>query len=409
MKGISSPGSVLAGDGTLSTIRSPRLLRRALLADYRVDEGAGSTLASDSAGAASPGDGLLNLQGAATLSRAGLTNTTNGSGGATGSLPAPVTLAKMSAYWVGRSPVGANQGQGGVFYGDYSSNNFGFKFYFGGASASQAFTFVSFAFGNQTALARLVRLDDNAYHVWGATYDGACVRLYCDEALVGYMETVVSPTTVQAINPGCFFPDGAYTFQGDSCAAMIYGIDHTPAQVCGQTIALQQFVATKGVTVPTLSRFLVAEGDSITQGVNVPANWVQMVATGLVPLTSAVNFAVPSATINPSGSTGPNANNNLVYRAKYVDAAFVSAPAHGVLAVAAGHNDQGYLSAAQSYANYKAYCLARRAAGARKIIACSLLPSDPAVVPGFNAWRNSWNALLYADVAAGGIYDGLID
>lgn len=285
-----------------------------------------------------------------------------------------------------------NAGVTGLFGGDYNSQSPALRLSGG---------YATFTFGNTPCINPLTNLKDGNWHLLTGIHDGVSNRVFVDDVEMMAIPDTTAAKVLQFLELGCAEQYAGYGFPGQIAYASAYNVGHTTAQQARQFATISTLMAAKGVTLAPLSRLVVFEGDSITTGNGTATPYPNVVMPNLTPITQGRNFAAASATI--SGGSTPT--NSLVARAPQVDVVFADAPAHGVLVVAAGHNDAGYCTAAQSYANYKAYCQARRP-NVKKIIACSLLPST---VGGFNVWRAAWNALLYADIAAGGIYDGLID
>lgn len=248
----------------------------------------------------------------------------------------------------------------------------------------------NFAFGGTHVGINAGSLKDGATHTLVGTYDGATMKLYLDGNLVNSVAATIGPKQITQLffsnfNDAAFFP-------GTISYAAIYSIAHSAGTVASNLAILSKMMSARGVTVNSISKFLVWEGDSITA-------WGQYqypaVATPLLsPVTQAIDFAVSGSAVS-----------TLTARSATVDGVWPASSTRNVLFVLLGANDLHTLPPASDFvANLKAYCLARKAAKpGLKIVIGTVLPNTTV---GFNAVRNTANTLIKADPS---FYDGIAD
>jgi len=176
----------------------------------------------------------------------------------------------------------------------------------------------------------------------------------------------------------------------------VYRTAHSQAQILANTEVIQSIMATRGVTIPSLQKAMIFEGDSITDPtVLMAANlkYSALAQAAITPFPQGSNFAISGTGIV-----------QIAARAAAVDASF-SAPSltERLLFLFDGANDMG-LGAATLVADLKAYCLARKATSpGLKIVIATLLPQTTS---GFNTFRDAVNPLIKADNSW---YDAIAD
>lgn len=267
---------------------------------------------------------------------------------------------------------------------EYNANKFMFALdYSGGATPAPLFQF-----GASLLNPRLAYLNDNAWHVIAATYDGTTMRYYVDSVEVGSVAATIASVTLRRFYHGK--ASNVY-FSGDTAYTLVYSASHSAAEIRSTTQALRTIGAARGLTVAALDipKFVVCEGDSITA--TQPSYPYLTLRAAAPPTWQGRLFATASATL--ATLNGRTAN---------VDALYTASRSKNILSVLIGRNDLDTLSAATFVANLKTYCLARRAAG-WTILLCTITPSTFA---GFNTKRNDANTLIYGDTS---FYDGLAD
>ncbi|MGI8654211.1 MAG: GDSL-type esterase/lipase family protein [Pyrinomonadaceae bacterium] len=279
----------------------------------------------------------------------------------------------------------------------------------GGAAANQFGLFAenangtAFGFNTSTVTAHGTDIRDNAFHILTGTYDGTLLRVYLDNTLFEAASAPgLSAVAVTNLLIGKFSTTGY--FSGDLAYASIYASAHADAQIISNVAAIRGTLAGRSITAAQLQTMIVFEGDSLTTwGTATPLPYTDQysykVATAITPHVQARNVAVGG-----SGMTQVNA------RAAAVDATLRPGRKQ-ILSLLIGANDVGSgnrleggsaYNAAEYFRLIKLYCQARRAAG-WKVVLHTLLPNGNA---GFNAERNTLNALIRADNS---FYDALAD
>jgi len=245
--------------------------------------------------------------------------------------------------------------------------------------------FPRFRFGSLESYAYAINLNDGNWHIVAGQFDGANINIFLDGAeVVTYNVGASSPIQIYQLFMSNF-NNSAYWPGLIGCAAL-YSVAHSPAQIAANTAAIQAIMSPRGVTIPALSKFLVFEGDSITDpttGVAAASKYFSVAQFGMSPFPQGANDAVSGSNVS-----------NLMTRAPTIDSWFSLVSGLKVLYVFIGANDQGD-GASTFVANLKSYCLARKAASpGLKIVLATLLPQTTS---GFNVFRDAVNPLIKAD------------
>jgi hypothetical protein len=245
----------------------------------------------------------------------------------------------------------------------------------------------NFLFTNQSVGATATS-NDGAWHLLCGIIDGSKLHIYLDdtEVAVASISGNVTPLVLYSLLLGNL-NEAAY-FAGDIAYASVYSVGHTQAQYLANRAQIQSLMSARSISIPDLDAFIAFEGDSISS-VDVgtpPYPTLEMRAL----LRQGRIFAI-------SGSKVSDMNN----RAATIDALYKASRRRNILSILIGRNDLDADAPATFVANLKAYCLARRATG-WKIVLKTILPSTES---GFNALRNTANALIVADTS---FYDHLV-
>jgi lysophospholipase L1-like esterase len=301
---------------------------------------------------------------------------------------APINLAALSMYavfqWTGTEVL---SGYAPLFSDPYSAG----KLFLAGENSS-ASKYPQFKFNGSAALGYAATLNDGVWHVLTGTYDGTTLRVYLDDAEIGSKSASISPIQVSQLflsnfNDVAFWP-------GTIGYAALYNVGHSASTVLSNVAILQRLMASRGVTMTNLSKFLAFEGDSITDpadNVNGASKYYYTAFTSLSPVVQGRNFAITGSTVA-----------DLTSRASSVDAVYKASRTKNVEVVLIGANDLLGGAAATFVANLKTYCLARKATGWQVVV----LTVTPRTNSGFNATRNAANTLIRADPS---FYDALAD
>lgn len=250
-----------------------------------------------------------------------------------------------------------------------------------------------FAFNGQGVWADTVWLDDNRWHLLAGTYDGTTLRMYLDGVEVAAKSTSVSYVTIANLMLSQQFR----SFHGVMAYAAVFNVAHSASEQATMLARFANKVSGRGITLAAPTRFIVFEGDSITDPLvhsTLDGKYSYQSATNRTPYVAGRNFAVSGNTIA-----------DLTARAASVDALYsASRGTNNILSVLIGANDMGagLRTAAEYFADLKAYCLARKAIGHR-IIVCTVLPN---YIEWFEDERIAANAMIRADTS---FYDALAD
>jgi hypothetical protein len=176
------------------------------------------------------------------------------------------------------------------------------------------------------------------------------------------------------------------------------------AEVATVTDHLKTRSATFGITAGPNTRFLVAEGDSLTFGLGATnGSYAFLFGPNSSPVVNGNIHAI-------TGSTLASLNS----RAATLDAAIPvdKGGRQFVMSVLIGANDlYNYVGGATQYAaDVSAYCLARKAAGWDKVVLCTVLPRGDVFVTEHNTARATLNAIYTGPgwIAANGV-DAIAD
>ena len=301
----------------------------------------------------------------------------------------PIDLFAATMYtavkWTG-NPVLA--GYAPIFSDNYNTPHL----YLAGIDAGVQFP--RFRFGSLTAYAYATNLNDGNWHIVAGQFDGANINLFLDGAQVAAYN-VGSAAPIQIFQLFLSnFANSAY-WPGQIGYAALYSVAHPTSQVAANMATIRSIMASRGVTIPAMSKFLAFEGDSITDpttGVAAASKYYYLAQSTMSPFPQGGNDAVSGSSIATVSS-----------RSATIDSWFAPISGSKVLFLLAGANDQGD-GASAFVANLKAYCLARKAASpGLKIVLATVLPQTTS---GFNTFRNTVNASIHADNS---YYDALAD
>lgn len=240
-----------------------------------------------------------------------------------------------------------------------------------------------FRLGGQGVTAYNSYLDDGNWHIVAAVSDGTKLTYYVDGSIVQQANGVSSATVLTGLMLGNL--NAAANWAGSMGVVAVYPAGHSASQVASCTAAVRSVMAGRSVSIPTASRYLAFDGDSITDPATAPSpNYTWITNQNISPIVPASqNFAV-------SGSTLVNLN----ARTATVDSRLIPG-GKNVLSILIGRNDMaaGIGSVAAFEVAYQAYCQARRAVGWKMVVSTVL----PSTLAGFNAARNSFNTWLLAN------------
>lgn len=261
----------------------------------------------------------------------------------------------------------------------------------------------SFMLGGQTAYAYGVVLNDGNYHVLTGTYDGVKLKIFLDSVLVGYLTAAISAPTIRQLYVSELAGQSPSTmyFPGIVSGGLLYETYHDQAKINQDFTAIANDMALRGVTIAKPTKFVVFEGDSLTDplgapGVAPPAppgiftnGWAYNYLNNLGQIVQGTNLALSGSTVVSAG----NASRTLL-----VDQTYDPNRLKDLFITFFGANDgNSGITPALFVSQYKSYLVARKAAAPnRKIAVLGVLPQTTAHV-GFNAWRNTVNALIAAD------------
>lgn len=298
---------------------------------------------------------------------------------------------QATIYCVCKWPTGsgnnASSGYAGLVGATYGSPGFSLSAL---ESSYPQFTFNGTGSSNgtgNTVTATAIR--DGNWHLVIGVYDGVNVRLKMDDLELASYAAAIAPTYASELRLSTL-NNSNYTFPGQIAYASIYQVGHNETQIAAQRAAITAYCATKGITLTTVPKFVLFEGDSITS-----TTIGQFVPGAMAALTNPVpyrNFATPG-----------NALTDIAGRAATDDAFANPARTRNVFWLLDGRNENyGSVPAATFVASLKTFCQTRQSAGWRVVVA-TLLPSTSS---GYNTWRNSVNALIRADTS---FYSALAD
>jgi hypothetical protein len=255
----------------------------------------------------------------------------------------------------------------------------------------------TFRFGDTSTFisSKMSAVLDGNWHLVAARYNGSTVALFIDGMLVG--QKAASSKTLSwsgqllvGLSPG--------VWKGTLGYMSMYEVAHSDLEMKTEFAKYQAICISHANQLSAAGDFLVAEGDSITDGVGRKP----YPALALDTMSGVVgnNFAVPGNRIE-----------DIAARAAQVDSLVASGRKY-VLSVMTGSNDFQYwgtltgISPAAFVQKLKDYCLARRAAG-WTVVVCTVLPhTGGSTHTAFNTWRDSVNTAIRADNS---FYDVLCD
>lgn len=255
-------------------------------------------------------------------------------------------------------------------------------------------------FGNSTSFVGPWELNGNGWHVITHRYDGAYYSIWFDDTLVHRAASSTAPKSLDALLMFSLNSLGVFSTPDQFNAAFFYPSALTDSQIRTQLVpSLRSVASADGLTLSPTTRFVVAEGDSITESAT--SYYIQSIQSLTKPV-SGKSFAVSGSTIS-----------DLLARAPGVDVVF---PGSGkkILTVLIGAN--GLMSypggtdaiTAQNWVDaLSAYTDARRAVG-WKVAVCTVLPyGATGGANTFNTIRNLVNPLIRSNV--GVHWDAVID
>jgi hypothetical protein len=238
---------------------------------------------------------------------------------------------------------------------------------------------------------------NKGYHVVTLRYDGTTSDWWLDDVRFLAKAQVLAAVTLTDLFFNITTSTGLYGGDKYAGAVALWDRALTDAEVRSAVTLQQARAAASSVTATSITRALVAEGDSIAASAS-PSSFAYLFGPNANPALHGVVHAVSGSTIATMAS-----------RAAIVDA--VIPPTRTgrtfILSVLIGRNDLLSLGTSTWLTNLATYLDARRATG-WKVVLCTVLPSTAV---GFNAARNTANATLvtWAGVHADAIADFAAD
>lgn len=219
------------------------------------------------------------------------------------------------------------------------------------------------------------------WHMYSMSYDGVNLKMWLDDVLV-----INSLQSLSALAAFDFFVCAVNNLNLGAnyqiAASALWTRALSKAEIARTLAVLKTRLALSSLTMADI-RFIVAEGDSITEGVTHSTNAYPAVynATPPNPLLMGFNNAVAG-----DGIAQLNA------RAAALDAKLPTTigTRKFILTVLIGRNDLPAADPTTYAASLASYCDARRAAG-WKVAICTILPSTAL---GFNTARNAVNTII---------------
>lgn len=316
--------------------------------------------------------------------------------------PSPIALTAFTSIGLGRKKAAAGSQLQGMMskvqqYLDFtpawaSSGEFpGVQF--GNASASFA--------SQQTGLWQQYV---DQWNIIANRYDGTRFDVFAEEARFQTSTNQTSlSTSVQDLWFGVLLNSTIFSKYTFSYLAL-WPRALTDAEVRTAVSVLRSYAATNSITSVGNPRFVLAEGDSITANTGGTSYEFQG-GPSLSPRANGASNAVAGASLN----IGTNSLTNRL------SAALQVVPPSGgkngrmyVYTMLIGRNDGASWGTPAAYAAAIASHVANvKAGGYDRVVLCTLLPST---VAGFNAWRNSVNAIITGSgwAAANGV-DAIAD
>lgn len=234
---------------------------------------------------------------------------------------------------------------------------------------------------------------DPKYQVTTNRYNGTTADMWLNDVKVITSSANPGKTaTVQDLAVG-FLVNASFPSFHKVSAIALYSRALSDAEVRQAVKTLQARAVTDGLSVD-FTRFVLAEGDSITNGGSggaITAPYPNLFIPNSNPLAHGFKAAVGGAVLN--GATGTNS----LYGRQAADNAMIPPNKNGrlfIYTVLIGHNDGTgtYSSNPTGFAaDLGTFLLAQKAAGWDRIV---LLTIPPSCVAGFNAWRDTVNPIL---------------
>lgn len=228
-------------------------------------------------------------------------------------------------------------------------------------------------------------ISDGAWHCVAGTYDGTAEAVYVDGVPVRSLVATISSTSTSTLAMS-YFSSAAY-WPGLIAYTALYNAGHSAATIktnCQSNIAPWAW-SVKGISIPSPTRIIVCEGDSITdQTTAPPPSHCAYAAKSINPTTQANDVATSGASVA-----------TMVTREAATASVLNSVTGTRVLTVLIGANDLQGSTAATFVAALKSYCNDMKGlVSGLKIVIDLVLPQTGV---GFNAKRNSANTLILAD------------
>lgn len=297
-----------------------------------------------------------------------------------------VFLTNFSIYAVvNRAGAGVGDTYGAILVENHSYENV-FAFH-----ANYNFPCPMIGFNTAQLWADTLNLRDSTWHCLAATYNGSLLKMFLDgvevasrSASVGFLEITNMMLSEQYRG-----------FVGKMAYAAVFNVAHSAAEVVTMRGRFATEIAGRGITLSAPSKFIVFEGDSLTDPQVSPVldeKYSYRSCTNQSPFLWGRNLAINGSDIA-----------DLEARAATVDSFYdASRGTNNILSVFIGANDvvaSGDTN--QIFADLKSYCEDRRAVG-WKIVLGTILPNDFAA----QVRRNTINAMIRNDPS---FYDALAD
>lgn len=234
-------------------------------------------------------------------------------------------------------------------------------------------------------------LNGNDWHMITHRYDGANYTIWYDDHILLRSTLAPSTRTIDTLLAFTLNGFGAFSTSHQMSSMFMYPTALSDATIRGDLLtAVRTRATTDGVTLPSVRRFVSAEGDSITA---LGQGYYAAYAPNAAKPVAGINFAVSGSAIT-----------DLVSRGATVDLGY-RAGATNILTVLIGANDLGGYAGGESawFAALMSYVSARRSVG-WKVGVCTVLPKNDAT---HNTRRNIVNPQIRS--AVGTQIDFVID
>lgn len=245
-------------------------------------------------------------------------------------------------------------------------------------------------------------LKGDGWHVLGLTYDGINLAVLLDGYTAARFPLASKTITMRDVFLG-FWGNNADAFPGDIAHGLIYSAAHTPAQVAATTRALRAKVLPRGITVPTVDRLVVIEGDSISSFESYAAGALRALAT---PRPLGAISAISGSRVN----TNQAGIATVAERVATVAAMYDPARSKNIYSLYIGINDLAADgdSGATLYGEIKAVCQAVKALGFQVMVG-TILPTTQLGSNGVLDDRRTAANVLIRNAVSEGWADALFD